>query len=166
MAVNIYPAGDRFFSQGLTHLFLGKSPHEELLVLNLARWSLREIVLSDWMEMKGMQPSVIITVNALLPVADYLKIAYGNACVLNSSQLILPELCSGGLMTERLSSLSSKRSNRLTTTEYRTLKCFFKLMTVDEEAWRYKVSCKTVYGMRSRVAAKLGVKRLTEILTW
>jgi DNA-binding CsgD family transcriptional regulator len=69
-------------------------------------------------------------------------------------------------MTYRMDSLNRKRRSRLKATEYRTLKCFFKLMTVDEEAWRYKISNKTIYGMRSRVAAKLGVKKLNEILMW
>ncbi|EJF29553.1 hypothetical protein F3J27_22540 [Enterobacter sp. Ap-916] len=166
MTLTVYPARDRFFSEGLAHLFSGKTPEEEIMVLNLAKWSLKEIVLSNWAEMRRMQPSFIITEHSLLPVADYLKSANGNSFVLNSGQLILPELCSEGLMTERLTSLSRKRSGRLTATEYRTLKCFFNLMTVDEEAWRYKVSNKTIYGMRSRVAAKLGIKTLNEILMW
>ena len=33
MTVTIYPARDRFFSEGLTHLFSGKTPYEELLAL-------------------------------------------------------------------------------------------------------------------------------------
>jgi hypothetical protein len=91
MSLNIYPAGDRYFCEGLTHIFPREVSDGGVLILNLTKWSLREIVLSNWTEIRRMQPTVIITEDSLLPVADYLRYAYGNVGVITSSQLILPE---------------------------------------------------------------------------
>ncbi|MFT2793824.1 hypothetical protein ACMV5I_27885 [Serratia sp. T13T92] len=163
MNVVIYPKRDIYFFEGIKHIFRGGELNCELQVLNVSKWSLREIISSGWLEKNLMSPSLIITEPLLTPVANYFYFFLRNAIVLDSRKILISDLYS---IKDWGYLLSSKQISRLTPTEYRTLKCLFKSMSVDEEAYYYNVSKKAIYAVRSSVALKLGVRKLNEILKW
>jgi DNA-binding CsgD family transcriptional regulator len=170
MNLTVYPNKDAYFNIGLKYvLSLFKEcgySCENIIFLNLSTWSVKQLVVNDWVGCNMEERTVIISQPNLLPLANYFSGLRGNTCVVSLDNIKLTRKNAGDIANEL--SFKSFRRNSVTFTkkEYQILKNLLVNIPLGLEAFQLGVSTKTVYSLRRNVANKLSIRNIRDVLFW
>ncbi|EPF20138.1 Uncharacterised protein [Cedecea davisae] len=170
MKLTVLPNKDAYFNIGLQYVLrLFKEcdyNSENIVFLNLSTWSVKEVIMSDWVDCNLNERTIIISHPNLLPLANYFSGLRRNICVVSLSDIKLTNKCSGGFTGKRARKSSAESEKALTAKEYQALQNLIFNIPLEKEACHLGVSKKTVYSLRKNVAKKLSIRNVREIFFW
>lgn len=169
MSVLIFPCKNQFFKHAIMSLldegFVLRKKREKLLIVCLASWSLKEVLFASWIKYWNVTKILIVCEERYLPLANYLQLRNKNSIkicnTLDFYNIFRYYLCCGELC--KLS--HSHCFIHLTDMEYVSLQRALDGESVQWQAQRMGISCKTVFSHRATAAKKFGLKKISHIIS-
>lgn len=169
MEIRTFPRRNNYFNAGISALcdagFHFRKSKEELIIVCMAPWSVRDVVSASWMKSWVESKILIVSDSRFFPLAKYLQLQNRDiieVCHTLEFYGVLRDL----LWQGKLYSIKQEVGTpHLTDMEYVSLQYALDGISAEKQAMSMGLSSKTVFTHRAASARKLSVKKLSHLLS-
>ena len=169
MKIQTFPRSNNFFNAAISALcdpgFHFRKKREELIIVCMASWSVREVVSAYWLKHWVKSQVLIVSDSRFLPLAKYFQIQnrkFIEVCHISEFYGVLGDfLWRGELYSIKQESCPS----HLTEMEYVSLHYALEGISVEKQAKSMGLSIKTISTHRAASARKLSVRKLSHLVS-
>jgi len=169
MKIQTFPRSNNYFNAAISALcdpiFHLQKKRQELVIVCMASWSVRDVVSAYWLKHWIKSKVLIVSDSRFLPLAKYFQIQNRNfieVCHTSEFYGVLGDfLWRGELYSIKQESCPS----HLTEMEYVSLHYALKGISAERQAKSMRLSTKTVFTHRAASAKKLSVKKLSHLVS-
>lgn len=169
MEIRTFPRRNNYFNAAISALwdagFHFRKKKEELIIVCIASWSVRDVVSACWMKYWIKSKILIVSDSRFLPLAKYFQMQNRDiieVCHTTEFYGVLGDF----LWRGKLYSIKQEIDTPyLTDMEYVSLQYALEGISVKKQAMSMGLSTKTVFTHRSASARKLSVKKLSHLVS-
>lgn len=169
MEIRTFPRRNNYFNAAISALcdagFHFRKKREELIIVCMASWSVRDVVSAFWLKYWVKSKILIVSDSRFLPLAKYFQIQNRDIieiCHTSEFYGVLGDF----LWRGKLYSIKQEIGTpHLTDMEYVSLHYALEGISVEKQAMSMGLSTKTVFTHRAASARKLGVKKLSHLVS-
>lgn len=169
MDIRTFPHTNNYFNAGISALydsgFHFRKIKEELIIVCMASWSVRDVALASWIKSWNKSKVLIVSDSRFFPLAKYLQLKNRDiieVCHTSEFYGVLGDF----LWRGKLYSIKHEAGTpHLTDMEYVSLQYALNGISVEKQALYMGLSSKTVFAHRAASARKLNVKKLPHLLS-
>lgn len=169
MEIKTFPRKNNYFNAGISALcdagFYFRKSSEDLMIVCMAPWSIRDVVFASWMKSWAKTKILIVSDSRFFPLAKYLQLKNRDiieVCHTSEFYGVLGDF----LWEGKLYSIKQEVGTpHLTDTEYVSLQYALDGISAHRQARVMGMCYKTVYAHRGALAKKLNVKKLSHLLS-
>ena len=169
MEIRTFPSRNNYFNAAISALcdtgFNFREKREELIIVCIASWSVRDVVSANWLKYWIASKILIISDSRFLPLAKYFQIKNRDnieVCHISEFYGVLGDF----LWRGKLYSIKQEiGTSHLTDMEYVSLHYALEGISVEKQAMSMGLSTKTVFTHRAASARKLSVKKLSHLVS-
>lgn len=169
MELNVFPRWNNYFNAGVSALcdegFNFRKCKEQLTIVCMASWSVRDVIYANWIKRWGRSKVLIVSDSRFFPLAKYLQLQ-NRGIVEVCHTLEFYDVLGDYLWRGKLDRIEQEiETPHLTEMEYVSLQYALGGVSAEEQAIFMGLCSKTVFSHRSASARKLNVKKLSHLLS-
>lgn len=169
MQIRTFPRRNHYFNAAISALcdpgFNFRKSKEELIIVCMAPWSIRDVVSASWMKSWVKSKILIVSDSRFFPLAKYLQLQ-NRGIIEVCHTLEFYGVLGDFLWRGKLYSIEEEIGiPHLTDMEYVSLQYALDGISVEKQAMSMGLSSKTVFAHRAASAKKLNVKKLSHLIS-
>lgn len=169
MEIRTFPSSNNYFNAGIASLydpaFHFRRNEEELIIVCIASWSIRDVVSASWLKRWVKSKILIVSDSRFFPLAKYLQLQNRDiieVCHTSEFYSVLGDFLWRGKLYRIKEAIGE---THLTDMEYISLQYALDGVSAEKQARNMGLCSKTVFTHRAASARKFNVKKISHLFS-